>query len=303
MKTSRTTSTGPARHRLAFYAAALCALLLQGRTDAAQAHCDRACLRGLLDQYLTALAQHDPSPLPVATSFKFTENGVQLRLGEGFWKTAGAAQSYRLYVLDPQDGAAAVQTIVKENDHVALMMLRLKLAAGKISEVETFVVRAGDQQFFKPAVFDTLPPIYSQPVPAAERNTRQQLLAAASAYFTAIHTEGTAQYRPAPFGEGMNRYENGVQTTNVPMNGHKPTTAAQQLDAAVFKGIKVMDRRYPVVDIEDGTVLGIVTFRGDSPARKTTLLLSEIFKVTDGKIRQIRAVMLDRPLNAQTGWN
>ena len=140
-------------------------------------------------------------------------------------------------------------------------------------------------------------------VPAAGRNTRGQLLAAADAYFTAIQTEGTAQYRPAPFAEGMNRYENGVQTTNVPMDGQAPASAAEQLEKAIFKGFDVTDRRYPVVDVEDGTVLGIVVFRGGPPPRKTTLLLSEIFKVTGGQIRQIRAVMLDLPMNARTGWN
>ena len=286
-------------------AAALCAVFLQGSAAAADdsASCNRECLKGFIDQYLSALAKHDPASLPVATSVKFTENGEILHLGEGFWKTAGAAEPYRLYVLDPQGGGAALQTIVKENDAVVQMLLRLKVADKKITEVETLVVRKGDQQFFKPEVLPTLSAVYTQPVPAAQRATREQLLAAADAYFVAIHTEGTPQYKPAPFGEGMNRYENGVQTTNVPFNGHEPTTAGQQLDKAVFKGIKVTDRRYPVVDVENGTVLGIVTFRGDSPERKTTLLLSEIFKVTGGKLREIRAVMLDRPLNAKTGWN
>jgi hypothetical protein len=301
----KTTSKSARRFRMGcapLAAAAVCALLAHGTAFAAQKNCDRACLKGLVDQYLTALEKHDPASLPVASPVKFTENGEVLPRGQGFWKTAGAAQAYRLYVLDAQEGAAAVQTVVNENDHVVQMLLRLKLQDGKISEVETFVVRAADNQFFKPEVLTTLSPVFGQPVAAGERNSRKELLAAANAYFTAIHTEATPQYQPAPFGEGMNRYENGVQTTNVSMNGHGPTTAGEQLARGAFKGVKVMDRRYPVVDVDNGTVLGIVTFRGDPP-RTTTLLLSEVFKVSGGKLREIRAVMLNRPAGAPTGWN
>jgi L-amino acid N-acyltransferase YncA len=306
MSTKRISLFGFSQLRLAqIGAVALCAAFLQSNIPVAQAaaDCDRQCLKGLLEQYLTAIEKHDPSSLPLARSVKFTENGEQLHVGEGFWKTAGHAEPYRLYVLDPKGGAAALQTIVKEGDAVAQVLLRLKVEDKKISEIETLVVRKGDQQFFKPEVLPTLSKAFNEPVPAKERNTREELLKAADAYFVAIHSEGTPEYTPAPFGKGMNRYENGVQTTNVPFNGHGPTTAGEQLDKAVFKGVKVMDRRYPVVDEENGTVLGIVTFRGDAPDRKTMLLLSEVFKVSGGELREIRAVMLDRPKDAKTGWN
>ena len=34
----------------------------------------------------------------------------------------------------------------------------------------------------------------------------------------------------------------------------------------------------------------------------TTLVLAEIFKFTDGKLREIRAVILNLPNGAGTGW-
>ena len=263
--------------------------------------CDRACLQDYLSQYLIALEKHDPLSLPVTTSVKFTENGELLRLGEGFWKTAGAVGAYKLYILDPEGGAAAMQTVVKEKDTVVQMLLRLKIDSKKISEIETLVVRKGDHPFFAPERLDTLSPIYSQQVPATKRHSRQELIDAANAYFTAMQTEGTPEYQRAPFAKEMNRFENGVQTTNVSIAGKPPSTAEEQLDRAAFKGVMVMDRRYPVVDVENGTVLGIVTFNG--AGRPNQLLLAEVFKVTDGKLQEIRAVMLNRPENAKTGWN
>jgi len=53
--------------------------------------------------------------------------------------------------------------------------------------------------------------------------------------------------------------------------------------------------------VEHGSVLGIVTFRREG-ADTPTLLLAEIFKVTDGKLQEIRAVMLNLPNGAGTGW-
>ena len=50
-------------------------------SPAASNACDRACLNGLIDQYLAAMVKHDPSHLPLAKTVKFTEDGVRLELG------------------------------------------------------------------------------------------------------------------------------------------------------------------------------------------------------------------------------
>src|ERR1700722_13925050 len=102
--------------------------------------CDRACLQGFVDSYLDAMAKHDPSKLPVAASFRFTENGKALKLGEGFWKTAGAS-TYRLYALDMKAGDAAAQAVVAENGELDTFFVRLKLKGKKITEAETLVCR------------------------------------------------------------------------------------------------------------------------------------------------------------------
>ena len=126
-------------------------LLIVAITAAAlpAATCDRACLQGIVDSYLDALAKHDPSKLPVAASVKFTENGKELKLGEGFWKTAGAS-TYRLYAIDPQAGDAAAQAVVAENGELNTFFVRLKVKARKISEAETLVCRKGQAGFFAP---------------------------------------------------------------------------------------------------------------------------------------------------------
>ena len=38
--------------------------------------CDRACLKGMLDNYLAALAARDPARLHFAHGLRYTENGI-----------------------------------------------------------------------------------------------------------------------------------------------------------------------------------------------------------------------------------
>jgi hypothetical protein len=288
-------------------AAALLAACGLGSVDAAAqstATCDGACLEGFIDGYIDALAKHDPSKLPLAPEHKYTENGRVLDLGEGFWHTAGAPLRYSDYILDPETGGAAVFTALKEYEGVAQMFLRLKVVDRKFAEIETFVVRVGDQRWFAPANLEHLSDVFAQTVPAAERHTRAQLVAAANAYFDAIQTEGTPEFKQAPFAPGMKRFENGLQTTNVtsnPIMERHTWSPDKQLERASYKGTMVMDRRFPIVDQEHGTVLAVGTFRREGPDT-STLLLAEMFKVTGGKLREIRAVILNLPNGAGTGW-
>jgi hypothetical protein len=99
--------------RQLFLIAAIAAAALHA-TDKSPNACDRACLQGFVDSYLDAMAKHDPSTLPVAATVKFTENGKVLKLGEGFWKTAGASSTgFTLWITTAGD--ASVQAVVSEN--------------------------------------------------------------------------------------------------------------------------------------------------------------------------------------------
>ncbi|MEJ2110128.1 MAG: hypothetical protein P8Z37_09495, partial [Acidobacteriota bacterium] len=51
--------------------------------------CSREDLAKITDKYFESIQQHNTSGLPVASTVKFTENGVLKDVGEGFWETAG----------------------------------------------------------------------------------------------------------------------------------------------------------------------------------------------------------------------
>lgn len=282
----------------------LVAAALSHGVQAQSAACDSACLKGFVDGYLDALAARDPGKLPVAAQIKFTENGRVLDLGEGFWKTAGTPVRYRDYLLDPESGGAAALTALTEYTGTAQLFVRLEVVDRRITEIETIVARVGDQRWFAPDNLSNLSDIFARPVPTVERHSRAELVAAADAYFTAVQTEGTPAFVQAPFDPALKRFENGQQTTNVtanPILERHTWTPILQLERASYKGTIVTDRRYPVVDVEHGSVLAVATFRREG-ADTSTLLLAEIFKYTGGRLREIRAVILNLPNGAGTGW-
>jgi hypothetical protein len=269
--------------------------------DKAPTGCDRNCLQSFVDSYLDAMAKQDPSKLPVAANVKFTENGKEMKLGEGFWKTAGQS-AYRLYALDPRAGDAAVQAVVAENGALDTFFLRLKIKARKITEAETLVCRKDQAGFFAPEKMTTAPALYSEKVPESEQSVRSQLVETASAYFTAIQSEGTKDYRSAPLAPTMNRFENGVQTTNVPVMGNPAMSGAEQLDKGIFKGLVIDHRRFPVVDEEHGVVVGLVLMHANINGQMGGILISEMFKVAGKQIQQVQAVMVNVPNDSTTGW-
>jgi hypothetical protein len=264
------------------------------------AECDRACLKGMLDTYFAAMLKHDPSGLPLSPSLESTENGHPVELGEGIWKTAETV-TFRLDAIDPEGGEAGAESVIKDGSGLALLLVRLKVRDLRILEVETMLPQKGSP-LFGPDKLIAPPPMYLESVPAADRATREQLAGTADLYFTALQTEGTSGYKAAPLAADANRFENGIQTTNVPFDlFHKPAaTTQQQMDEAWFKGWVVTDRRYPVLDEQHGIVLAIVLMQ-ISPSQ--AVLPSEMFKVSGGKIRQVQAVLVDVPHDGPTGWN
>jgi hypothetical protein len=65
----------------------ICAILLGCSTlasaaDSQSVACDRECLRGFITQYLNALVAHKPADLPLANNVRFTEDTVEMKLGD-----------------------------------------------------------------------------------------------------------------------------------------------------------------------------------------------------------------------------
>src|SRR6478752_5423862 len=78
--------------------------------------CDRSCLQGYMDRYLTAMLNQDVNETLFARNVRFTENGIELPLGkEGLWWGMSGLGGYRFYVPDIETQQVAMIGTVKEN--------------------------------------------------------------------------------------------------------------------------------------------------------------------------------------------
>lgn len=160
--------------------------------------CDRACLTGIVDEYMAALLAHDPARVKWAKHVEFTENSVPMDIGDGLWNTITKQDAYKLYFADPQAGQVGFYGVVEESGVAQVYGMRLKVDHGAVSEVETIIARKRENRDDFPNARGLQDkPIFSQDVPPAQRATREQLVKIANSYFETLQqNDGTIK---APF--------------------------------------------------------------------------------------------------------
>jgi hypothetical protein len=187
----------------------------------AQGSCDRACLKTMLDQYLAAVIKHDPAAAPLAVGFRQTENAINVRPGNGVWKTVSGLGKVQRRYLDPVTSQAGYYGIVEEGTDLAIVTVRLRIENRKMTEAEWFIARPGDpglngpRQPGRPPAnsfntdYLTANPPPDRVVPKGQRLSREELLAVVSSYFDAITSHDGSVGITHP---GCGRVENGSPT-------------------------------------------------------------------------------------------
>jgi hypothetical protein len=286
--------------------------------------CDRACLIGMVDQYLAALGAHDPAKAPFSADARFTENAQLLKLGDALWRTADAnSVGYKLVVAEAAASQSGFYVAMKENGNPIWLSGRLKVSKGRITELETVVLRKGANF----GNYDLTQPLslWNEAVPVAQRRGRDELIQIADSYFEALEKN---LKDTVPFHDDCNRVENGLQTTNNSTGGFGgggPDVGRlgcrDNINSMMWRYITLISpRRYLIVDEECGIVFGIFMFHHDGSQEKTsvpgfgeyrypvqvrrpfTTVIPEMFKITDGKIRQIEAHMASLPYGSRPNW-
>ena len=282
--------------------------------------CGKECLGQFAERFLDALVNRQPSRVPLAPNVRYTENGVELAIGDALWATADALGENKLIFTDPESGGIHLYAGIVEAGLPSMLAARLKVENRQITEIETSVLRreANDPSMARFAVDR---PIWSQPVPPEQRVSREALIDIADSYF-----EGITQARGdiTPFDDACTRFENGGQmtlATDVTISPVQRMTCQEQFEAGMLIIVtSISNRRYLVIDEENQVASAIATFdhRGNldavpfgnpnnvSPAgqfsRPFSFLIFESFKIIDGKIRQIEATVMSVPYKMHPGW-
>jgi hypothetical protein len=263
--------------------------------------CDRACLRGMLTQYLNTMVKHDPKPLPLAANVRFTEDGDEMKLGEGFWKTISGLGAFRQDILDVAQSTAGVHVLAMEGDKQILMAVRLKIAGGKISEVESTVVHdRAEGMIFRPEAFKEPSAAMNLTPTAAQRNTREKMIEVAMRYPGGLKigsfVNSDAQFSPTAY-----RFENGQLMAGPGCTFIPGCDKIREQRLPTLAGIKA---RVAAVDEEQGIVWLRMNFgAGSVMGAEGHLSVWEMFKVYDGRINAVEAIMKVLPAGKPSGWD
>jgi hypothetical protein len=282
---------------------------------------DRAALCAHAEAYLDALAARDPSRLPWAEQVVFSENNVQLAIGDGTWNTASGRRDYDLKMADPATGQVGWFGVIEEHGRPAIMALRLRIDGGRIAEAEAIVTRKVENSPF-PSIdtYVTPRPLMLADVPVTQRTPRERMIALADGYFDTLQLNDGKLF--THFTEDCERIENGMQTTHNPSFPNYPIAALgcrEQFEKGQYKyDDRLRGRRFPLVDEEKGLVLagGFIDHCGKlvdfawtdgTPVRSFfhfphSYCLLEAFKIVDGSIAGIEAVFIDVPYHMPSPW-
>jgi hypothetical protein len=307
---------GPAR---SFHALILLLSLAFALPAQAQ-DCDRACLEGLMNQFLDALLTHDATTLPLAPGMRYTENGQTIALNDGLWQTYSKHSDYKLFAADPAAGQLALLSVIEEGATPVITHFRMKVTNRQIAEMEVLLAR-GSMGTLENLV--TPKAIFLETLPAEQRRSREEMVRITDSYFTGLDTEESGAN--VPFHPDCQRQENGAILANNPAaeEGSMQRLGCKEQFDTGFSTIvtDVRERRFMVLDEERGLSYAILFFDHDGTPktmggvggvqrevrapfnRPLTFMIGELFKIVDGQIRQIEAVIVTVPYHMPSGWN
>jgi hypothetical protein len=260
--------------------------------------CDRACLAGMLTQYVDALVAQDHSKLPLADNVRFVEDSRAIKPGEGLWKTVTGKGTFRQDYLDVRKQTAATHVVLLEGQSQALVSLLLHLKGGRIEGVETLVQRVTPDSRLKPTELGKPIRGMNDPVPAGKKQSRESMIKTALTYTEGLRVgsfiDGGTPFAPETYrvengailaGDGCGRADCGLYSQNI----------------MVHPGIIAS---VAAVDEENGVVLLWMNFghTGSSYGEGNALVTFEAFKVWGGQIHSINAFFKGLPVGTGRFW-
>jgi hypothetical protein len=307
------TRYNPVQNRLRVWLLGVAALaacgLSSGFANAQTPDCDKACLTGIMDNYLAQLLDHDPKGLPLKLEVPAHENTQPVMIGKGAAWTSVKRLLSGVTTADASSGQVVYFGAAEIDAVPYSFLVRLKVKGRQIAESEIMYMDDGKKDARK-TVFprdneglsriDDI--VWSAEVPAGRRSSRERMMAIANAYLDALnvsHDEGRV-----PFSPRCERYESGLRMTNnhrqkygglLDLTG--PCADGVNLPPNIVAGIQ--NRRYFVADEQSGIVVAAFLMRFSDKAplglgQEQAMQVYELYKIVDGQIRVIDANTLIR---------
>ncbi len=204
-------------------------------------------------------------------------------------------------IIDERAGVAGADVVVEESGAPVLLVVRLKVAGDKLTEVELVATRSAAEGLIFNIDGLSAPSEVMNYAPRPEQlSTRDEAIKAALHYPAGLNAAKTFADVDAPFAAGASRYENGAVMAG-PDCKFAPgcqNIATQSLE--IFKRLGDVQTRVVAVDER----MGIVWLRMAWGVRERggdQLTVWESFKVYDGKIHAVEAFMRILPVEKRNG--
>jgi hypothetical protein len=235
----------------------------------AQTACTRADLQSAVDSYLSAQRSGKPDSLPLGAAAKYIENTQNSAFDKGILKSALKIDFSRS-LLDTAICETFTEVIVTDKSHPYVIGVRTKVTNKKIAELETLVSDADDWLFNADTYLKYSPAENWNVISVAARDSRQTLIAAATAYFDVFDDNKVK----VPWGTPCNRLEGGIRTGR--------GAPDDSCNVGVPSGMKLTKIRF-IADPEIGAVVGFIRW-------PTTVPDTHLFRVESGKLRFVHSL-------------
>lgn len=246
-------------------------LLVAPAASFAQIACTREGLQAATDLYLAAQTKGDPSGLPLAKGLAYIENMEVVDIKTGVIQKPMKIDFHRT-LIDQPECQSFTEIIVTDKANPYVLGTRVRVNHDKIAEIESMVTKPGDWLFNVDNYMKWSPNEKWGTIPAAARDTRDTLVAAANAYLDAFLEQKTDL---VPWGYPCNRTEGGLRTGK-----EQPDDSCS---VGVPAGVNIVARRF-VVDETIGAVVAFCNFGvGGLPD-------SHLFRVEKGKLRYVHTL-------------
>jgi hypothetical protein len=229
---------------------------------------------------------------------KVTEQGKDVKLGEGLWKTATGKGTFRHDYLDVKKQVAAAHVVILEGQTQALYSVLLHVKDRKINGIETLVQRTSAEGRFRPTELGKPVKGMDDPIPRGKKMSREAMIKVALTYTEGLRV-GSFIDGGTPFAPDTYRVENGIITAGPGCGRADCGMYAQNI--IVHPGVLAS---VAAVDEENGTVLLWMNFghTGSNYGEGNALVTYESFKVWGDQIQAINAFFLGLPISTARYW-
>jgi len=264
--------------------------------------CDRECLRGKVTQLLYALVKHDVKGLPVADTLRVTEDAVQKPLANvGLVNTVTRLRGFRQDIIDERAGVAGAHVIVEEAGAPVILVVRLKVVADRLTEIELVATRNAKEGLIFNIDGLSAPSEVTNYAPRPEQlASRDEAIKAALKYPEGLSAAKTFAAVNAPFAPNAYRFENGQVMAGPDCKFAPGCQNISTQSLAIFE--RLGDPQTRVIAVDER--MGIVWLRmawGVQKEGGDQLTVWETFKVYDGQIHAVEAFMRILPVEKRNG--